>query len=56
MAVKKQNLGRGTGVARKHFCRDHDQEVKPVMFMPGRRMVFQCESGCSLSKKDTVLK
>ena len=52
---KISNFGR-PDVIKKHYCPNHDSEAKPVMQIPGRKMVFRCDKGCYLSKKETVLK
>lgn len=44
------------GGHKKHYCAEHDAEVRPVMHKPGRKIRFHCNSGCSLSKQDTIRK
>ena len=44
------------GLARKHYCLEHDAVCKPTMVMPGRKIVFNCSEGCSLEKTETDLR
>ena len=45
-----------TQAPKKHYCRSHDEQCKPVMRMPRRRMRYHCPKGCNLDKKETILK
>lgn len=49
---------------RRHYCPTcigdseeitSEMEAKPIMFMPGSRMFFKCNSGHQWSRRQTVL-
>jgi hypothetical protein len=43
------------GLSKVRYCRDHDDRVKSVKIF-GKGMRWQCDKGCSLGSRDTVLK
>jgi hypothetical protein len=44
------------GLSKIRYCREHDNEVKPIQQWPKKKMNWECKDGCNMDQSMTILK